>query len=35
MAKETTDSEANKLAEIYFLAEWFSDPERARVGDIA
>jgi len=34
-AKATTESEANELDEIYFLAGQFSDPERAGVQDLA
>jgi hypothetical protein len=33
-AKATTENEANELAEIYFLADRFSDPEREQVQDL-
>jgi hypothetical protein len=34
-ARSTVESEANELAGIYFLADRFSEPDRARVQDLA
>jgi hypothetical protein len=34
-ARATVESEANELAGIYFLADRFSEPDRARVQDLA
>jgi hypothetical protein len=34
-AKDTVESEANELAGVYFLADRFPDPERARVQGLA
>jgi Protein of unknown function (DUF4239) len=34
-AKATTEQEANELAGVYFLADRFSDPEDARVQELA
>lgn len=34
-AKDTVESEANELAGVYFLADRFPDPDRARVQELA